>query len=172
MIIKATGAYVTVVKELGGDGIYIPMGETYMGLQKGTIDGCFAPLSTITAFKFNEVAKYITILNLTSSVRPTRAMNLDSYNKLPNDIKAVFDKSVAFWSYQDNQWRDADDIEGLELAKSTGCEIITMPKAELNKIYAVADKAMTMEAEKLDGKGLPGTKLYRAVRTLVDKYAK
>jgi TRAP-type C4-dicarboxylate transport system substrate-binding protein len=172
LIVKATGAYVTVVKELGGDGIYIPMGETYVGLQKGTIDACFAPLSTITAFKFNEVAKYITIMDLTSSVRPTRAMNLDSYNKLPKDIQAIFDKSVAFWSYQDNQWRDADDIEGLELAKKTGCEIITLPKSELAKIYEITDRAMLKEAEKLDGKGLPGTKLYKAVRALVDKYNK
>lgn len=167
MIVKATGAYVEVIKELGGDGIFVPMGETYVALQKGTIDACLAPYSTITAFKFNEVAKFVTVLDLTSSVRPTRAMNLNSYNKLPKDIQGAFDKSIEFWSEQDNLWRYKDDVAGYELAKSTGVEIITLPKVELNKIYKAADRAMLKEAKKLDEKGLPGTKLYQATRKLL-----
>jgi TRAP-type C4-dicarboxylate transport system substrate-binding protein len=148
------------------------MGETYVALQKGTIDACLAPYSTITAFKFNEVAKYVTVLDLTSSVRPTRAMNLNSYNKLPKDIQAAFDKSVEFWSEKDNLWRYKDDVAGLELAKNTGVEIITLPKAELDRIYKAADSAMLKEAKKLDEKGLPGTKLYKATRELVGNYMK
>jgi len=170
-IVKATGAYTTVVKSLGGDGIYVPMGETYVALQKGTIDACLAPYSTIDAFKFYEVAKYVTVLDLTSMVRPTRAMNLDSYNKLPKDIQAIFDKSVEFWSMEDNKFRDGDDLKGIELAKQHG-EIITLPKAELDKVYAAAEEAMLVEAAKLDKEGLPGTKMFRDVRKLIDKYNK
>ena len=170
MIVKATGVYVEVIKQLGGDGIFVPMGETYMALQKGTIDACLAPYSTVTAFKFNEVAKYITEMNLTSSVRPSRAMNLKSYNKLPKDLQALMDKSVQVWSDEDNQWRYKDDLAGIELAKSTGVEIITLPRAELDKVYAAAKKAMLKEAAKMDAKGLPGTELFNAVRAAVDKY--
>lgn len=169
MIVKATGSYVDVIKELGGDGIYVPMGETYVALQKGTIDACFAPYSTVDAFKFNEVAKYITVMDLTSSVRPTRGMNLDSYNKLPKDIQKIFDESVEFWSDRDNYWRNADDEKGIELAKSTGVEIITMPKEELAKVYKAAENAMAKEAAGLDEKGLPGTKLFKAIRAKIEK---
>jgi TRAP-type C4-dicarboxylate transport system substrate-binding protein len=172
MIIKATGAYAEVAKTLGGDGIYIPMGETYIALQKGTIDGCFAPYSTITAFKFNEVAKYVTVLNLTSSVRPTRAMNLDSWNRLPKDIQEIFEKSIEFWSLEDNKWRDADDVTGIEIAKKSGVEFIELPPNELAKVYKAAETAMLKEAGKLDAKGLPGTKVFKEVRRLVEKYTK
>lgn len=172
MIIKATGAYAEVAKTLGGDGIFIPMGETYVALQKGTIDGCFAPYSTITAFKFNEVAKYITVLNLTSTVRPTRAMNMDSWNRLPKDIQEIFEKSIEFWSLEDNKWRDADDVAGIEIAKKSGVEFIELPPDQLAKVYKAAETAMLKEAGKLDAKGLPGTKVFKEVRRLVEKYTK
>jgi TRAP-type C4-dicarboxylate transport system substrate-binding protein len=172
MIIKATGAYAEVAKTLGGSGIFTPMGETYSALQKGTIDGCFAPYSTIKAFKFNEVAKYVTVLNLTSSVRPTRAMNLDSWNRLPKDIQEIFEKSIEFWSLEDNKWRDADDVTGIEIAKKSGVEFIELPPDELAKVYKAAEIAMLKEAAKLDEKGLPGTKIFNEVRRLVEKYTK
>ena len=68
-------------------------------------------------------------------------------------------------------WRDKDDMEGIELARKTGVEIITLPKSELKKVYDSTARAMQKEAEKLDNEGLPGTKLYEAVRTLVEKYS-
>lgn len=172
MIVKATGVYAKVIKGLGGEGIYTPMGETYVALQKGTIDACLAPCSTIKAFKFNEVAKYVTVLNLTSSVRPTRAMNLESWNKLPKDIQKIFEKSIEFWSSEDNRWRDADDVAGVELAKRTGGEFIELPPEELAKVYKAAETAMLAEAAKLDAKGLPGTNVFKEVRRLVEKYTK
>jgi TRAP-type C4-dicarboxylate transport system substrate-binding protein len=97
-------------------------------------------------------------------------MNLNSYNKLPADIRAIFDKNTEYWSEQDNKWREIDDNEGIELAKNTGVEFITLPKSELTKVYEATERAMLKEAEKLDKDGLPGTKLYKAVRALVEKY--
>jgi len=173
MIVKATGAYTTVIKELGGEGIFVPMGETYVALQKGTIDAALAPVSTIKAFRFDEVAKYVTNLNLTSSVRPTRAMNLNSWNKkLPKDIQVIFEKSIDFWSEEDNKSRYGDDLLGIDIAKKSGVEFINLPSQELAKVYKAAETAMLKEAAKLDGKGLPGTKLFKEVRRLVEKNTK
>jgi TRAP-type C4-dicarboxylate transport system substrate-binding protein len=170
MIVKATGAYKTVIKELGGEGIFVPMGETYVALQKGTIDAALAPVSTIKAFRFDEVAKYVTNLNLTSSVRPTRAMNLNSWNKkLPKDLQVIFEKSIDFWSAEDNKSRYGDDLLGIDIAKKSGVEFINLPSQELAKVYKSAETAMLKEAAKLDGKGLPGTKLFKEVRRLVEK---
>jgi len=69
-------------------------------------------------------------------------------------------------------WRDADDVEGIELAKNTGVEFITLPPEELAKVYKAAETAMLKEAAKLDEKGLPGTKIFHEVRRLVEKYTK
>jgi TRAP-type C4-dicarboxylate transport system substrate-binding protein len=170
--IKATGAYTSIAKELGAEGMNVPMGETYVALQKSTIDAAFAPYDTLKSFRFYEVAKYVTILDLQSAVRPSRGMNLDSYNKLPADIQKIFDNSVAYWSEEDNKARDRVNGEGYELAKANGVEFITLSAAELAKVYAAADKAMRAEAAKLDSQGLPGTKMYEEVRKLVEQNKK
>lgn len=168
--IKATGAFTKIVKDLGAEGMYMPMGETYVGLQKGTIDACLAPFSTVKAFKFNEVAKYITVLDLSAMVRPTRAMNLDSWKKLPKDLQDVFEKSSKFWSMEDNKWREKDDEEGYTIAQKSGVEIIKLPPAELVKVYKATEKAILEEAAELDKEGYPGTEIYKATRSLIEKY--
>jgi TRAP-type C4-dicarboxylate transport system substrate-binding protein len=99
-------------------------------------------------------------------------MNLDSWNRLPKDIQEIFEKSIEFWSLEDNKWRDADDVAGIEIAKKSGVEFIELPPDELAKVYKAAEIAMLKEAAKLDEKGLPGTKIFNEVRRLVEKYTK
>jgi TRAP-type C4-dicarboxylate transport system substrate-binding protein len=168
MIIKATGMYVDAAKALGADSFYVSMGETYTALQKGTIDACFAPYDTLKSFNFFEVAKYVTVLNLQSAVRPSRGMNWDSYNKLPADIQKIFDDSVAYWSTEDNKARERVNQEGVEIAKKNGVEFIELSAGDLTKLYKAMDTVCRTEAGKLDAEGLPGTKIYEEVRKLAD----
>ncbi|MFP3974692.1 MAG: TRAP transporter substrate-binding protein [Chloroflexota bacterium] len=170
MKIKATGMYIEAAKALGADAFYVPMGETYTALQKGTIDACFAPYDTLKSFSFYEVAPYVTVLNLQSAVRPSRGMNLDSYNSLPSDIQETFDESVEFWSLEDNKARARVNQEGKELAKENGVEFIEMPEEDMAEVYEAMDEVCRAEAAKLDEKGLPGTEIYEAVRSEADEY--
>ncbi|MFC1533435.1 TRAP transporter substrate-binding protein DctP [Thermodesulfobacteriota bacterium] len=172
MMIKATGAYTRFIKALGGEGVNVSMGDTYVALQKGTIDGCLAPYEVYKGFKFHEVAKYCTVVNLVSAVRATRGMNLNTWKKLPKDIQGIFENSIEFWSNEDNKWRMDSDIAGLEIGKKGGVELITLPPEELAKFYKAAEETFLVEATRLDEKGLPGTKLFREVRRLVEKYNK
>lgn len=168
MIIKATGMYIDACKALGADSFYVSMGETYTALQKGTIDACLAPYDTLTSFKFYEVAKYVTVLNLQSAVRPSRGMNWDSYNSLPPNIQKIFDDSIAFWSEEDNIARERVNQEGVEAAKANGVEFIELSAADLAQLYATMDTVCRAEAAKLDAEGLPGTAIYEEVRRLAD----
>jgi TRAP-type C4-dicarboxylate transport system substrate-binding protein len=172
MIIKATGMYIDAMKALGADSFYVAMGETYVALQKGTIDACLAPYDTLKSFSFYEVAKYVTILDLQSAVRPTRGMNWDSYNSLPADIPKIFDDSIAFWSLEDNKARERVNQEGIALAEEHGVEFIELSAADLAELYKVMDTVCRAEAAKLDDEGLPGTEIYEELRRLVEEYAK
>jgi TRAP-type C4-dicarboxylate transport system substrate-binding protein len=168
MIIKATGMYIDACKALGADSFYVAMGETYTALQKGTIDACLAPYDTLTSFNFYEVAKYVTVIDLQSAVRPSRGMNWDSYNSLPANIQKIFDKSIAFWSEEDNIARERVNQEGIDIAKANGVEFITLSDADLAELYAIMDTVCRAEAAKLDAEGLPGTGIYDEVRRLAD----
>jgi len=170
--VKATGVYTDVIKALGGEGFYLPMSETYIGLQKGTVDAALAPTNTLKAMKFYEVAKYVTVLDWQSAVRAERGMNLNSYNSLPKDIQKIFDDSIAFWSVETNKSKDKDDLEGIQLGKGAGVEFIKLSPEELAKLYKVMDTVMLASAAKLDAKGAPGTAIYKEVRRLVEQYIK
>ena len=168
MIIKATGMYIDAAKALGADSFYVSMGETYTALQKGTIDACFAPYDTLKAFKFYEVAKYVTVLNLQSAVRPSRGMNWDSYNSLPPKVQKAFDNSIAFWSEEDNIARERVNQEGVAVSEANGVEFITLSPADLAELYSIMDTVCRSEAAKLDAEGSPGTAIYEEVRRLAD----
>ncbi|MFC1533438.1 TRAP transporter substrate-binding protein DctP [Thermodesulfobacteriota bacterium] len=171
-MIKATGAYTRFIKAMGGEGVNVSMGDVYVALQKGTIDGALAPYEAYKSFKLHEVAKYCTAVDLSSAVRPTRGMNLNSYKKLPKDIQEIFNKSIEFWSNEDSKWRINADKEGLEMGKKLGVEIIKLAPEDTAKIHKAAEKAFLVEATRLDEKGLPGTKLFKEVRRLLEKYNK
>ena len=169
--IKATGSFIDMINALGGEGISWPMGEVYSSLQKGDIQGALVPYSTIQEFSFHEVAKYMTILDLTSGCRPARAMNLDAYNSLPADIQQLFDESITYWEEQDDMWRDGDDVTGKELGEQEGMEFIELSAEDLDTIYDSLDPIMRESAAGLDDKGLPGTEIYERIRELIDAEA-
>ncbi|MBN1632164.1 MAG: TRAP transporter substrate-binding protein DctP [Thermoleophilia bacterium] len=84
----------TVVKLLGGAGVAQDFSEGYQSLQKGVIEATLQSGSMVIMFKLNEVAKNITRAYLTPASIGAW-INLDVYNKMPDDIKAIFDQCGA-----------------------------------------------------------------------------
>jgi TRAP-type C4-dicarboxylate transport system substrate-binding protein len=169
--VKATGSFIDLINALGGEGINMPMGDVYTALQKNDIQGALVPYSTIMAFSFYEVADYMTILDLTSACRPSRAMNLDSYNSLPADIQQIFNDSIPYWEERDDYYRDSEDVDGEELGEQEGMEFIELSAEDLNTVYGELDPIMREVAAGLDDKGLPGTEIYERVREIVNEEA-
>jgi TRAP-type C4-dicarboxylate transport system substrate-binding protein len=80
-----------VVELLGGAGVALEFSEGYQALQKGVIEATLQSGSMVIMFKLNEVAKNITRAYLTPASIGAW-INLDVYNGMPDDIKAIFDK--------------------------------------------------------------------------------
>jgi TRAP-type C4-dicarboxylate transport system substrate-binding protein len=80
-----------VVELLGGAGVAMDFSEGYQALQKKVIVATLQSGSMVIMFKLYEVAKNITRAYLTPASIGAW-INLDVYNKMPDDIKAIFDK--------------------------------------------------------------------------------
>jgi TRAP-type C4-dicarboxylate transport system substrate-binding protein len=80
-----------VVELLGGAGVAMDFSEGYQALQKKVIVATLQSGSMVIMFKLNEVAKNVTRAYLTPASIGAW-INLDVYNKMPDDIKAIFDK--------------------------------------------------------------------------------
>lgn len=168
MRIKTVAEVMTALKDFGAEGVVIPMVETYEQLQKGIIKGVFAAHETYKSMKFSEVIKYETV-NFTTPRGPyvSRAMNLDSWKKLPPDIQKIIEASRIWWEQETLKELAKQEAAGEELAKKASVQFVQMDSADVAKFDEAYEKDNIKAAQELDKKGLPATKFYNEARRLV-----
>jgi len=138
LTIRAPGMAGDVMKALGGTPAPTPMMEVYDAISKGVIDGEASNFETLFAFKFAEVVKYTTSIWQINHPYPFYlVMNKNSYNKLPADIKAIFNKLVGEYKERYILMWNAIDFVGKAFGKAKGVEFVELPPSEL-KIWQTA----------------------------------
>lgn len=170
LMLKTTGDIGKLAAALGAEGMTIGMGDTYIALQKNTIDGGFVTDETLKSFLFAEVIKYCTRLTIASAPAGHWGMSMDVWNSLPPDIQQVFEDNIEWFGLKVEELAFAMNQEGIALAEQHGVEFIELPPAELDKVYAAADTVIREEMADLDAKGFAGTAVYEEIRRLIKEY--
>lgn len=163
--LKATGESVTVLNELGAAAVAMPMGEVYVALQKGTLDGTVAPYETLVGFKFGEVIKYYTTLPMPRSAYGSRAMNKDSWAALPEDIQKILMDNSIFWAQKVDDYARAQDEEGKAFGVEQGVEFIEPDVDTIKNLLDAQQRVWGARATELDAIGIPGTDIMNDIRT-------
>jgi len=131
MMIRAPGRVGEAVKALGGTPAPTEMAETYDALSKGVVQGVYTGVMGLKDWRFAEVIKYTTLSWEVSSIYPFYVvMNKNVWNKLPEDIKEIFNK--ASQEYEERfatVWNGAE-VGGKEFGSKQGVEFITLSKEE------------------------------------------
>lgn len=83
------------LKSLGAAPVFMSVGEVYLGLQRGTIDGVLTSTCSVDERKFFEVTKHFTLIKIGEfQNQPAVLINLKKYQELPPDLqKLVIDAS-------------------------------------------------------------------------------
>ena len=138
MNIRGTGYVGEVVSALGGTPRAIPTPEAYDAVLKKVIDGLYISMETLQAFRYAEVVKYVTeIWPIGQGYTFYLIMNKDTWNKLPADVKKVFDeypfeeKLVAMWN--------EIDIAGKKFGIEKGVKFIDLAPQEDKKWIKAAE---------------------------------
>lgn len=76
------------MKALGASALPLPLSEVVPALQSGNIDGMLAGIPILTAFKFYNVAKYVTELHF-SNIVSINVVNEKWFQSLPKDVQQV-----------------------------------------------------------------------------------
>jgi len=110
------------------------IGETYEAVKKNVISGVMLPLETMKGFRLGEVLKYCTANWQVGNVYTFYAvMNKNKWNKLPDNIKKVFEEVNAEFIEKMAQGWNNIDLAGSEFFKSNGGQMIQLTDNEAEK---------------------------------------
>jgi len=142
MKVRTIGWYMDLLTRMGISVVPLPPGEVYMALERGVIDAAeLASPSMTYPMGFHEIAKYVIMPGLHQpSAQFELIINKQAWEKLPEDLKAIFE----FCVYETHLWSlsyyEYLNIEALEGYKKAGVEFVKMDDATLNEFRMEAKK--------------------------------
>ena len=158
MKLRSPGGHQTnYIKSLGAEPIFMPLGDVYMAMETGTVDGIVTCPPLILAYKLYEVAKYGTVLTF-GCVSEGTVMNLKAYNKLHPDQKNIIDQ-VGTNPFKMTGGLTSDDYEVIlkDITKA-GVKLIDLPRAETERWYDKFREVTRKWVADLERKKLPAKK--------------
>jgi TRAP-type C4-dicarboxylate transport system substrate-binding protein len=169
--LRAPGSNAPIFKAWGATQVGMPMSETPEALQKGVVKGLFSSLEVMKDFKFAEICRYATITN--TVVFPFAVvMNMDVWNKLPEDVQKVMDdlsREQAEWT---GKYMDDHVLEAIEWSKKTyNVEFIELTPAQLAEWNGLLDPIIAQWIADNKAK-YPAEQIVSDLKALKSKYTK
>ena len=139
-----------LIKNVGGEAMQLPGGDTYEAMMRGTIDAFeVGPFSVNYALGLHEVAKYTIVPawwqpNTINGI----IINRDEWNKLPDDLKAIAENASLASLSVISPWAAMKDAEALKAVQDYGVEVIQFPPEDIARIQEIVAKSLAANAEK------------------------
>lgn len=165
--IRAPTELLPVLEALGADPVSMPMGDVYSALAKGIIDGVVAPPDTFRSLHFAEVARYYIDLEIPRGAYPARAMGMERWRKLPEDVREVLNRGIPVWEDAlARRTREAVET-GAEYGREQGMTITTIEPAEQRRFDEIYDRDAARTAKALAKIGIDGEAVYRTAKASI-----
>jgi TRAP-type C4-dicarboxylate transport system substrate-binding protein len=171
MKIRASAQMATLYKKLGASPVFIPMTETYEGLQRGTAEAASAGLSHMEPLRFHEVCKHLLMVEgIGVNNAGFGTINLDTWKRLPADIQTVvMEVSNEFPAYLSKNMI-ASEKKILEAFKGFGVKVYELGSADKKKLQEVGKQVAELWVKNMDRKGLPGTETLKVLLKAESKH--
>jgi len=167
--LRASGGAAQVLAAWGANPVGMPMPATVEALQKGVVKGLFSSLEVMKDFKFAETCKYVTMTD--TVIYPFAVvMNMDSWNKLPQDVQKVMDDLRVEQSEWTGTYMDNHVNAAMEWAKAEqNVEVIRLSAAEKAKWDAKLVPLTEKWIADAKSKGFPADAIVEDIKALINK---
>lgn len=129
----------------------------YNSIATGLTDGMLTFESAVASYKFYEVAPIVTKVSFGAQYSSGLTINLDTWNRFPEDVKSVFLEVADAYRDRTAQAYTSAGEKSLQAARDAGAEIAE-ENPDLRKQLAANLPNIAREwAAALDAEGLPGT---------------
>lgn len=133
------GMTAILFQKLGASVVVLPGGEVYSALDKGVINTSdWASASMNQRMGFFQVAKYTNYPGFHSMPLGDFTVNINEWNKLPDDIKQILKSACREWCWDSIERIAIDDIRALKEMKEKGVSVQAWSDEDLKKVRAVA----------------------------------
>jgi TRAP-type C4-dicarboxylate transport system substrate-binding protein len=166
--VRSTGFSAKVVSALGGVPVAMAQPATYEALQKGVVEGTFAPIETLKGWKQAEVIQYTTnCRDIGYTTAMFVVMNKQKGEKLPADVQKIFTEVSEEWIRVQGETWDKADQEGLLFTRELGNEIIELTQQQNALWVEAAQPVLDEYAAEMKKKNLPGEQAVTALQDLI-----
>lgn len=163
-----------LLETLGATPVGMPVPAFPEALSKGVVDGGVIPMEIVPPLKVHELTDSSSKVSGDRALYNTFflwAMNKDSYNNLPDDLKAVIDaNSGVEASGLAGAAMDKGDAVGEDIVAKSGNTVHTMDDALMARLTEIGAAQTAAWAEEMTSKGLAGQAMVDDAAMLVEKY--
>ncbi|ODT50975.1 TRAP transporter substrate-binding protein [Devosia sp. 63-57] len=160
-----------MLAQLGAEPVGMPVTQTPEALSKGVIDATTVPWEVTPSLRISELVKNHTGFTSDHGLYSQTFgffMNQDSYNNLPDDLKAVIDAHSGLEvSRQFGRVMDNGDAGGLAIAVKAGNNIVQLDETETARWIAAAQPTIDQWVADMTAAGVDGQALLDAARAAV-----
>jgi TRAP-type C4-dicarboxylate transport system substrate-binding protein len=163
-------------ESLGAVPMAVAFGELYTSLQTGVIDSLITNPTAMVAAGLHEVSKFALTTGPglgTSMAGATVSytINQKSWDKIAPRDQAIIERvTAAMEPIGANMMTEGTAKTYVDLEKA-GVKVLHLSMDEMLKVKKMAPDFFKREEDRLNKRGLPGTKLYARYRELADAYA-
>lgn len=92
MEIRSVASSVPSLRALGAAPVTMPMGEAYLALNQGIVEGILGPAEILKGFRLAEVSQYSTKTPFLYNTIFMKVMNLETWESLPLEVQEIIDQ--------------------------------------------------------------------------------
>jgi len=162
-----------MLEKLGMTPVPIPFPDIYMALEKGVVDAMLVDPNLLVKYKFGEVIKYVTDINMGAGTS-YGAMNINAWKKLPSEVQEVIEEM--YYGRERMLEIDTNLIINhyeviMEAKKAFGTEFFEFSPEEMDKLVKTLQPIRDDYAAFLDSKGYDGKEIMERFDNLISKYS-
>ncbi|PID58249.1 hypothetical protein CSB45_04055 [candidate division KSB3 bacterium] len=145
---RASGDGGEILAKMGASVVFLPGGELYEAMQRGTIDAFeYSTLASNWDMHFQEIADYVVL-------SPSRApsdpqvffVNKQAWEELPDDLKQLVQDLIGNWTQAQHEFLTSESIKAISKFKDAGCDVYKLPKEVEEAIASEAEKFYAAKA--------------------------
>ncbi|WP_029916343.1 TRAP transporter substrate-binding protein [Pelobacter seleniigenes] len=154
MRVRTAGWYMDILTNIGASVTPLPGGEVYLALERGVIDAAeFSTPAINYPMGFDDITKYVIEPGVHQpSCQSALFINMDSWNKLPDDLKWIVKIAATETQQWSTAWAENLNAQAIELFKKK-VEFVRMDEDAINQFAKAShDYLETLKAQYPDVK--------------------